>query len=146
MLTNQYFVAVGVPFILLLLGAVSRKLVRGHAWQRSDFYLGIDLSLAGISSGLIYISELLSTKANEAGCLTPACIGFRESVDHKLLADAGYIVIALVCFLLVLALHQDYERNTSNLKSQLIFLGILSNLVGTGMLASFILFVKGVTP
>ena len=138
MLTNQYFVAIGVPFILLLLGAVSRKLVRGHAWKRSDFYLGMDLSLAGISSGLIYISEILSTKVHEAGCLTPACIEFRESMDHKLLADAGYIVIALLGFLIVLALHQDQERNTSDPKGQLIFLGILSNLVGVGMLASFI--------
>ncbi|MFL5381316.1 MAG: hypothetical protein ACJ8GN_02195 [Longimicrobiaceae bacterium] len=146
MLTNQYFIAVGVPFILLLLGSISRKLVHGHAWKRSDFYLGIDLSLAGISSGLIYISELLTTKASEAGCFTPACIAFREAADHRLLADAGFIVIALIGFLLVLALHQDQERNTSNPKGQLIFLGILSNLVGAGMLASFILFVKGVTP
>lgn len=57
MLTNQYFVAVGVPFMFLLLGAICRKLVRGSAWKREDFYLGIDPSLTGISSGVIYIFE-----------------------------------------------------------------------------------------
>ena len=39
MLTNRYFVAVGVPFILLLLGATSRKLVHARPWKREDCYL-----------------------------------------------------------------------------------------------------------
>ena len=106
----------------------------------------MDLSLAGISSGLIYISELLTTKADQVGCLTPACIEFRDSVDHKVLTDAGYIVVGLLCFLLVLTLHQDQERNTSAPKAQLLFPGILSNVLGAGLLACFILFVKGVAP
>jgi hypothetical protein len=146
MLTNQYFVAVGVSLILMLLGAISRKLVHSHPWRRSDFYLGMDLALTAISSGLIYISELLSTKASQAGCNTSACVQFRSIVDQRLLADAGYMAIGFVCFLAVLAIHQDQERNASKPKAQLIYLGVLSNLVGAGMMVSFIIFVKGVTP
>ena len=144
MLTNEYFVAVGVPFMFLLLGAICRKLVHAGAWKREDFFLGIDLSPTGISSGLIYIFELLSTKANQAGCLTPACVEFRDSVDLRLVADAGFIVVALFCLMGVLTIHQDQERNTTDPKRQLIFLGLLSNLVGATVLAVFILYVKGV--
>jgi len=146
MLTNPYFIAIGVPFILLLLGAVSKKLVHARAWRREDFYLGMDLALAGISSGLIYTSELLFTKAAEFGCPTEACTAFRDSVDQKLLADASFVAISLVGYLIVLALHQDQERNSSSPKAQLLSLGILSNVLGGGMLAAFILFVKGVAP
>lgn len=95
MLTNRYFIALGIPFILLLLGAMSRKLIRAQPWRREDFYLGVDLALAGISSGLIYISDVLTTKVNENGCLTPACTSFRESLDTRLLADAVYLGFAL---------------------------------------------------
>ena len=132
------------PFILLLLGAVSKKLVQARAWKREDFFLGVDLALAGISSGLIYISELLATKASESDCLSAACTAFRDSLDYKLATDAGYIVVALLGFLVVLATHQDQERNTGNPRAQLIFMGILSNVIGAGLLASFILLVKGV--
>lgn len=144
MLTNPYFVAVGVPFMFLLLGAICRKLVRGSAWKREDFYLGIDLSLTGISSGLIYIFELLSTKAAQDGCLTLPCIAFRESVDLRLVADAVYIAFALAWLMLTLTIHQDQEKNTSAPKRQLICLGLLSNLVGAAVLGVFILYVKGV--
>lgn len=144
MLTNPYFVAVGVPFMFLLLGAICRKLVRGSTWKREDFYLGIDLSLTGISSGLIYIFELLSTKADQVGCLTPACVEFRNSVDLRLVADAGFIVAALLCLMGTLTIHQDPEKNTNDPKRQLISLGLLSNLVGAAVLAAFILCVKGV--
>jgi hypothetical protein len=144
MLTNRYFIAVGIPFILLLLGAVSRKLVQARAWKREDFFLGVELALAGISSGLIYISELLATKADESGCLTAACTSFREALDHRVLTDAGYIVVALLGFLVVLATHQDHERNTGSPRAQLLFLGVFSNVIGAGLLASFILLVKGV--
>jgi hypothetical protein len=68
--TDRYFIAVGIPFLLILLGAIARKLIRSTAWIRDDFFLGVDLSLAGISSGLIYISDLLTTKKASIGCTT----------------------------------------------------------------------------
>jgi len=144
MLTNRYFIALGIPFILLLLGAISRKLIHGRPWKREDFYLGVDLALAGISSGLIYISEVLATKASESGCFTTACTTFRESLDSKLLADAVYLVVAQFVFLLVLTIHQDQERTSGKPKAQLISLGLLSNAMGAILLVWFTLFVKGV--
>jgi hypothetical protein len=146
MFTNRYFIAVGIPFILIIIGSVSKKLVKARPWQRDDFFLGADLSLAGISSGMIYITELLSAKASLQGCTTPACAAFLTSFDEKLLTDGGFIVLALLIFVVLLATHQDHERNTSNPRAQILMLGVFSNLVGAGLLASFILLVKGVAP
>ena len=146
MFANRYFIAVGIPFLLILLGAISRKLIRSSAWEREDFFLGVDLSIAGISSGLIFISELVSKKAESIGCTTAACRSFIASVDLKLLHDAGFLVAALIAFLIVLAIHQDGLRNTGNGRRQWLALGVAANLIGVLMLTWFILGVKGVGP
>ncbi|HEX6747053.1 MAG TPA: hypothetical protein VF092_07115 [Longimicrobium sp.] len=146
MFANRYFIAVGIPFLLILLGAISRKLIRSTAWEREDFFLGVDLSIAGISSGLIFISELVSKKAESIGCATAACRSFVASVDQKLLHDAGFLVVALIVFLLVLTIHQDQWRKTGNPRSKLLVLGVFGNVIGVLLLVWFILEVKGVGP
>ncbi|HEX8903575.1 MAG TPA: hypothetical protein VF771_01895 [Longimicrobiaceae bacterium] len=144
MLTNRYFVAIAVPFLLILLGAISKKLIRSTAWMRDDFFLGVDLSISAISSALIFISELLGAKAAAVGCSTAACQTTLASADERLLRDAGFLVAALILFLLVLSLHQDQERNTGSPRRQLLTLGVLGNLIGVVLLSGFILLVKGV--
>jgi hypothetical protein len=144
MFTNRYFVAVAIPFLLILLGAIARKLIRSTAWIRDDFYLGVDLSIAAISSALIFISELLTTKGAAIGCATDACKAVLSTADERLLRDASFLAVALIFFLLVLALHQDEVRNTGNRRRQLLKLGVLSNVIGVALLSGFILLVKGV--
>jgi ABC-type antimicrobial peptide transport system permease subunit len=144
MFVNRYFFAVGIPFLLILLGALARKLIRSTTWVRDDFFLGVDLSLTGISSGLIYISDLLATKTASIGCSTPLCRDFLESVDERLANDATFISVALLFFLFILTIHQDQMRDGKSARSQWIALGVVSNLIGTGLLVWFILAVKGV--
>jgi len=146
MFANRYFIAVGIPFLLIFLGAIARKLIRATAWEREDFFLGVDLSIAGISSGLIFIFEVVSKKAESIGCTTEACRSFFATVDQKLLYDAEFLVAALIGFLIVLAIHQDQVRKTGNPRVKLLVLGVLGNMIGVLLLAWFILKVKGVGP
>lgn len=131
---------------LILLGAIARKLIRSTPWVRDDFFLGVDLSLAGISSGLIYISDLLSLKKVAAGCTTVGCRSLLSNTDLQIERDAGFLVVALLMFLLVLALHQDDPGKTGNPRRQVLILGVLGNVIGVALLSGFILLVKGVGP
>ena len=62
-LTNRFVIAILVPFLLFLAGGVGKKLVRGGKdWQRKDWYLGVDASLAALSATLINFFELTRLK------------------------------------------------------------------------------------
>jgi hypothetical protein len=137
-LANRYFVAVGVPLLLILMGAIARKLVRGTRWVRQDFYLGIDLALAALSSGLIYLYEIVQLMRQ--GPPPPGSPGY----EHALLAATGFIIVSLVALMLMLGLHQDEERAGLKPIRQFLSLGVLGNAASGGLLAMFILLVKGV--
>jgi hypothetical protein len=55
----RYVIALVIPIAVLFCGAIARKLVRGTTWKRKDFYLGVELTLAALSSGLLYFFELV---------------------------------------------------------------------------------------
>lgn len=135
MLTNQYLIALGIPTILILSGAFAKKLVRGSDWQRSDFYLGVELSLAAMASALVYVFDLAKlTSSPPAGS---------AGVPEKLAATATFLALCFFLLLWVLSTHQDWERRSQNPRGQLIWLGVLANVVGAGLLAAFVLLVKG---
>ena len=142
--TNRYFIAVGIPFLLIFLGAIARKLIRAKPWIRDDFYLGVDLSIAAISAALIYNFELITAKEAATGCATEACRAVMASADARLLGNSGFLVLALILFLGILTLHQDHGGDTGNLRKQWILLGIVSNAVGAGLVAAFTFIVKGI--
>jgi hypothetical protein len=144
--TNRYFIAVGIPFLLIFLGAVARKLIRATPFIPDDFYLGVDLSIAGISAGLIYTSELLTAKADAAGCATSACRMLIAHADDRLLRDSTFLSVALFLFLLILAFHQDKGGNAGTPRRRMLMLGVVSNVIGVVLLACFILLVKGIAP
>jgi hypothetical protein len=144
--TNRSFIAVGIPFLLILLGAITRKLIRATAWVWEDFFLGVDLAIAGISSGLIYTSELLTSKQAAVGCGTEMCRRVLASADEHLLADSVFLVVALISFLAIVAMHQDEKGDTGNRRRRMLVLGVASNLIGVVLVACFILLVKGVGP
>lgn len=128
----SYIIAIGIPAILILSGALSKKLVRGTSWTRSDFFLGVELSLTAMGSSLIFIYEVSRTN------------------DVTLIQDKALIsgLFTLVCFFLllwVMAVHQDWEKRPQNRGGQLLWLGGFCNFIGIGLMASFVLFVKGVS-
>lgn len=126
----QYLIAVAIPLVLIGSGALAKKLVRGSAWIRSDFFLGVELALAAMASSLVFIFDLARTSD-------------AQTVQNKAVV-AGLFTIA--CFFLlfwVMAVHQDWEKRPQDRRGQLLWLGLFCNLVGVGLLAGFVLFVKG---
>lgn len=133
MLANRYLVAVAVPLILIFCSAVAKKLVRGSRWQRTDFFLGVELSLAAMASGLTNFFEL--TK--------PAFAGDAIISAQKTTETATFLAICFFLLLYVLSTHQDWEHRRENPIKQIIWLGIISNSVGITLMIGFIVYVKG---
>jgi hypothetical protein len=119
-LTNPYMVALGIPIVLIILGALAKKLVRGSDWQRSDFYLGVELSLAAMASALVYVFDLAklmsSQPANESG------------LPQRIAATASFLALCFFFLLWVLSTHQDWERRSQNPRGQFVWLGLLANI------------------
>jgi len=139
MLTNPYFVALVIPIVLLLAGAFGKKLVRGSPWIRKDFYLGVEFTMAALSSAFVYIFDMV--KLIPLTNLTAE----QQQVLHKgLISNGVFIVISFILLLVVLSIHQDCENNKSKPKEQFLILGFVSNFIGLGLIAGFIITVKGI--
>ena len=134
MLTNSYITAIVVPLLLILCSAVAKKLVRGSSWQRSDFFLGVELSLAAMASGLVNFIDLSKPALANTALLSP----------QKTTETAVFVAICFFLLLWILSTHQDWEKRTQNVTGQIVWLGVISNLVGAGLMVAFILYVKGI--
>ncbi|HBT4717389.1 MULTISPECIES: hypothetical protein [Klebsiella pneumoniae complex] len=136
-LLNKYFVAIGIPLILIACGSVVKKLVRGSAWERKDLYFGVELTLTSVGAALLNLYDLGGAIKNKAA-------GGSEALLIKLTGNTVYLCISLLILLWIVALHQDWENRTGNRNGQVSRLIVLSNLVGIVMFASFVLLVKGI--
>ena len=136
MLTNPYLIAIGIPLILLFCGALAKKLVRGSKWQRSDFFLGVELSLAAMASALVYVFDLAKLTQSQAVA--------SASIPQKIAATASFLALCFFLLLWILSTHQDWEKRSQNPIGQVVWLGLVVNFIGAGLLAAFVLFVKGV--
>lgn len=136
-LTNPYVVALGIPVVLIFCGALAKKLVRGSTWQRTDFYLGVELSLTAMGSALVYGFDLAQLAAVQAG-------GSTSSLSQKVAATASFLAVCFFLLLWILSTHQDWEKRSQNPNGQLLWLVVVANLVGAALLATFVLLVKGV--
>jgi hypothetical protein len=134
MLTNRYVIALVVPVVLILSSAFARKLVRGSPWVRSDFFLGVQLSLAAIAAALTNFLDL--SKAAAAGT---------AQIDANSLAKNGaFLAICFFLLLVVLATHQEWENKIQTPTAQFWWLGAFCNVIGAGLLVAFIILVKGI--
>jgi hypothetical protein len=121
----QTFSAFAIPVVLILVTAVTRKIVRGKSpFQWADWYLGLDLTLAAFSSAAVNILEL-----NARG---------RENL-------AWYLVLAFIVFILQIAIHQEWvdpprvsHAPLVSRRKQAILLGLLANTIGVSLLGFFI--------
>lgn len=139
-LTNPYTVAVLIPTILLLSGAFAKKLVRGSSWEQKDFFFGVEFTLAAMSSALVYIFDLSKDLSKNSVTAT----GTATLIPVKLTVTAAFIAVTFFLLLWVLSTHQDWEKPTADKKKQFWRLCVLANLIGGGLMAAFILVVKGV--
>jgi len=122
----------------MLCSALAKKLVRGTAWKQTDFFLGVELSLAALGSAMVYFYDLQKLQSGP-----PAAKAGIEVAD-KIGTTATFLVVCFFLLLWVLSNHQDWEPRTANPKGQLLMLGGVSNLVGVALFAGFVLLVKGV--
>jgi len=131
-----YLIALGIPIILIICGAFAKKLVRGSKFQRSDFFLGIELCLAAMASALVYIFDLAK--------ISPSQSTNANSLSPKITATGFFLALCFFLLLSVMSTHQDWEQRSQNRKGQFIWLAIIANLIGAGLLAAFVLLVKGI--
>jgi hypothetical protein len=127
-------IALGIPIILLISGSLAKKLVRGSKWERFDFFLGVEFTLAALSSALIHIFDLVKN----------ASMQYQVDVMKNITATAVFIAWTFFMLLVVLSTHQDWIKRNGNPNGQIVWLGIIANLVGASLLSAFILFVKGI--
>lgn len=135
-LTNQYVIALVIPLLLLLCGAVAKKLVRGGGWKSTDFFLGVELALSALGSAMVYLYDL---QKSASGSSQHAVL-----LPGKMVATSSFLAISFFLLLWILSTHQDWEGKNQNPRGQLLWLGIGGNLVGVLLYASFVMFVKGV--
>jgi hypothetical protein len=131
---QSVLLAFGVPIIFILVGAIGRKLVRGTDWERRDFYLGVELCLAALSSNILFLIELL-----RASAMTTATPDYKGEVSAAL-----FLVVVFSIYMWLLSLHQDWESKGDRPTAQMCRLMLLSNALGGGLFAAFVFLIKGV--
>lgn len=129
MLGNSYVTAMVVPIVLIMCSAVAKKLVRGSAWHRTDFFLGVELSLAAMAAGIVNFLDLSK----------PAIAGTQPISPQQTTGTAVFLALCFFLLLWILSTHQDWEKRTQNVRGQIIWLGLISHLVGAGLMIAFIL-------
>ncbi len=116
--------AFGVPLIFVFMSAMGKKLVRGQ-WMRQDCYLGCELTLAALSADILHSVESIRARAFEA------------SISALLFAALSFGI-----YLWLLTLHQDWERPGQPAKAQMWRLGLVSNLAGIVLFATFVFLIR----
>jgi len=89
-----------------------------------------------MASALVYVFDL--AKLTQSQAVTSA------SIPQKIAATASFLALCFFLLLWILSTHQDWEKRSQNPNGQLVWIGLIANLVGAGLLAAFVLFVKGV--
>jgi hypothetical protein len=124
MTAYRYVVGVAVPLVTLLIGIVGKKTARGPSWERTDFYVGTEITLAGVSGALVNIFDLLKPD-RPIGLLQRKLVG----------GNIAIVLLGLLLFYVTLSLHQDFGPSSGkSIKKQLFFLLGLSNTVGLATL------------
>jgi|HubBroStandDraft_1064217.scaffolds.fasta_scaffold00007_53 hypothetical protein len=134
LLSNPYVIALGVPIVLILSSAFAKKLVRGSAWTRTDFFLGVELAMAAIASALTNFLDVSRAAAS----------GNAQLDANGLAKNGAFLAICFFLLLVILATHQEWEKKIQAPTAQFLWLGAFCNAIGATLVISFILLVKGV--
>lgn len=125
-------VGIGVPIVLLIIGIMGKRLARGpsSSWLRADFYLGVELTLAGVSSSLLNVFDFL--KPGRVSHPSDAVV---------MLVNVTAIVFGILFFLFVLTLHQTYALGNPprSRTKELLMLAGLSNVLGFSVLVASVI-------
>jgi hypothetical protein len=125
-----------IPALFFFFTGLVKSLIRKEVvW--SNFYLGIDIALAGLANGIVNIVD----EVHQAETSQIAKIELGEHMFYT----SMYMMAAIDALLVVMTLHQKFEIMDSNISNQRvlrgIWLGVVSNLLG-GALLGFFIFMK----
>jgi hypothetical protein len=136
-LTINQIVLIGIPIAFYLCGGIGKILTRpgSHFWDRKDWYLAADASLANVASGLLFIGELVVEGSKH---------GFPAEEMVKALPGVVFVAMSLFFYILILAAHQKIEHDPAKSTAQLTVLVGGCNLVAILVMYGFISLVKGV--
>lgn len=136
-LTINHAVMVGIPLLFYVCGGLGKILTRqgGHFWDRKDWYLAADASLANVAGGLLFIGELV---------IEGSKTGYPPQAMARALPGLLFVAASLLLYILILALHQKIEHDPLKRTAQLTVLVGTCNVFAIGAMCSFIAFVKGI--
>jgi hypothetical protein len=95
----RFLLSFCVPLVLSVIGGLGTWLIVTE-FRWSNFYLGTDYALAGISAGLLNFLDMLDAKE-------------LSEVTWKILWTVGYLAITLGIYMLLLCMHQNIEKRQS---------------------------------
>jgi hypothetical protein len=136
------------PIAFILIGAMCKKLVRSSPFKKEDFFMGIELTLATMSAQLIFLIETFQKTLNtlKAPITNVLPSGTTTTVLPSVPADSLLMTVSLLALTLLLlitllAVHQS-NKSSSTTVQHLTLTGF-SNLVGIGLMFTFVYMVKG---
>lgn len=134
-LSSPYMQALLVPIVFYLVGAFSKKIIRGNHgsfFALSDWYLAPDAMLATIGGLILQTIDLMSKFDPEV----------HTGRTRGLLVLFGITVAA---YLVVMAIHSHYEHSTASSKKKFWWLVVFANAMGFSVLCLSAFAFKGIS-
>lgn len=126
--------AILVPCVFLLAGGLAKKLVCPDGWRFDHFFVGIEATLASISSVIIFMTDLPHSVADNG----------IYKVDGERMANLGlFLAATFAALLLIMAIHQSWDQRSDRPVARALILGCFCNGVGLGLLAGAVILAKG---
>lgn len=116
-----------VPSAAIVLGVLAKKVARKQHWNRAQFYLGAELTLAAFVVSLLSLVDKLRVEHVDP-------VTLRE-YQNSVLLNVGFVVFAVIILFLVVSLHQEWESNTQkHPKTSFFWLVCVCNMLGFSLL------------
>ena len=95
---SPYLDAIGIPLVVLFMGAVATKIIRNEEWSTHHWVLGVQVALAAFSVAIINVLDLVRASV---AATAPTTSG-----------DFYFVLLISICLIFVaMSQHQDYLRN-----------------------------------
>lgn len=130
-LSNKWTIGLVVPLIFFVISGLAKALARSSGIRWEDWYLGVELILAALSSTLLYVVDLA-----------------RKVNLEKVMACTVFTVLLVLFLVVQLLLHRTFgDSMTSEIfpkrVCRFIMIGVC-NCIGFVFLGGFIVFLKGI--
>jgi hypothetical protein len=133
MRTQTFIFVLASPAFLIVLGACTKRMVAG-SWERKHFFLGVELTVAAIATVLDHSIDL--ARVMSGGDDWP------REVGRNALKSLAFLGVAIGWLMIVLTIHMGWEKETQRTRMQAIWLIVVTNAIGAGLLSGFALWVK----